>query len=828
MTLLRALLSVCGLLGGMAGQIQQASLQPPWHYATALGAASVAAIALVVGARTRASVPCAHPVREVMRVALLVAAAACAGWGWAGVRAHGRLAEQLPPALEGVDVQVVGTVDALPVRRPDGVRFTFEVESARHAGAPVLVPARILLGWYHGDAQAGPGSVAGVVPGERWAFTVRLRQPHGTLNPHGFDYELWLFERGLRATGHVREGAAGDAPRRLGVASGHAIERARHAMREAILVRLGDTPEAGLLTALSVGDQAAIGRAEWDVFRTTGVAHLAAISGLHVTMFAWLAARLAGSAWRRSHRLMLRVPAGTAGHWAGIGAACAYALFAGWGVPAQRTVYMLACAGLARAVGVRWPWPWVVGGAAAAVCVLDPWALLQPGFWLSFVAVMVLMADGAEGQGSAGPAPHPMGLLARARALGAAAVRTQVLAMLALAPLTLLFFQQTSIVGFLANLVAIPMVTLLITPLALLGAVAPPLWSLGAVLAQWGIAALSALTAWPWAQWQAAAAPGWAVGLGLLGAAVLATPAPWLLRSLGAVLLLPLFSPAPVGPEPGQFELLVVDVGQGTAVIVRTERHALLYDAGPQHSRDSDAGAQVLVPLLRALGVQQLDLLMLSHRDSDHVGGAAAVLRSVPTVRASSSLEPGHPLRRAAPHQPCVHGQRWQWDGVVFEVLHPAAADLPGGAVGPKPNARSCVLRVAATQRTVLLTGDIESGQEAGLATLPEGVKADVLLVPHHGSRTSSSPAFIDAVQPRWAVVQAGYRNRFGHPAADVVGRYVERGIKVVRTDQCGAWQWRSADGSARCERAARPRYWRAVPPQGQDEAFGPDVRSAH
>ena len=301
---------------------------------------------------------------------------------------------------------------------------------------------------------------------------------------------------------------------------------------------------------------------------------------------------------------------------------------------------------------------------------------------------------------------------------------------------------------------------------------------------------------------------------GLLGAALLVLPLPPRLRWLGLPLLLPLLWPPIERPPEGRFELVAADIGQGTAVLVRTRSHLLVYDTGPQYSPESDAGARVLLPLLRARGETKVDLLVLSHRDTDHVGGAASLLGTVPgrggwgLVREiSSSLEPGHPLlQRGVPQHRCDAGEQWDWDGVHFELLHPPAADHERGL---KPNALSCVLRVqAADGRSVLLTGDIEAPQEAALVErLGPALRSDVLLVPHHGSRTSSSPAFIDAVAPRIAVVQAAYRSRFGHPAPDIVARYTARGIAVARSDSCGAWTL-APSGATACERLASARYW--------------------
>ena len=756
-----------------------------------------------------------------MGLAFAAAAALMLGFCSTHLRADARLAEALPAALEGQDLVFTGTVASLPREGPDGTRFVFDVETATHQGAPVVVPAHVSLGWYRGlddDAVLG-GPAEPVRAGQRWRLTARLRQPHGTLNPHGFDLELWLFEQRIGASGTVRS-RPGDEARKLHDNAGAFIQRARQDWRDAIQARIQDPAVAGLLAALAVGDQAAIERPDWELFRATGVAHLMSISGLHVTMFAWLAALLIARLWRLHPRLLLACPAPTAARWGGLLAAAGYALLAGWGVPAQRTVWMIAAVVLLRSLGLRWPVPAVLLAAALVVTLIDPWALLQPGFWLSFVAVGLLVVAEAA-QSAAKPAE---GWSARALAALRAGLRTQAVATVGLAPLSLVFFQQVSVVGFAANLVAIPLVTLLITPLALLGLLVPPLWLVAAWFVQGLVTLLQWLASAPMAVWHAAVAPPWAVACGLLAALLAVLPLPWRLRLLALPLMLPLLAPPVQRPAPGHFEMVAADIGQGTAVLLRTATRLLVYDTGPSYSRDSDAGERVLLPLLRARGERQVDLLMLSHRDADHVGGAASLLRSVPVLAMSSSLIDGHPLRALVnvPHSRCQAGQSWQWDGVHFEVLHPLATDH---ALALKSNAMSCVLRVQGSGGSVLLTGDIEAAQEAALVQrAAPALRSDVLLVPHHGSRTSSTAAFLDAVAPQRAVVQAAYRSRYGHPAADVLARYQARGIAVLRSDRCGAWIWwpgesnragaadkadqRGQGSGAACTREQRRRYW--------------------
>ena len=551
-------------LAGVALQLQQAALWAAWDYGVA---AAAGALALALAwPRWRSA--------RALRAAFVLLGVCALGFALTGARAVQRLAPELPAEIEGHDVQLVGVVASLPQVGPQGVRFRFDVEQAQWRGAAVDVPPRVALGWYrpwHDDGSAfAPADE--LRAGERWRFTVRLRRPHGSVNPHGFDHELWLFEHGVRATGHVRSVRDAPPPLRLAASAGYPVERLRQRVREAIEAQVREPRAAGVLAALAVGDQGAIERDDWELFRDTGVAHLMSISGLHVTMFAWLAGLGLGALWRRSPALALACPAPTAARLGGLLAAVAYAVVSGWGVPAQRTVWMLATATLLPLAGARWPWPLLLLAAAVVVAALDPWALLQPGFWLSFTAVGLLMAsDAGAARGVAGAAVA--GWRGVVHALGASArrgVRTQFIATLGLAPLTLVFFQQVSLVGFVANLVAIPVVTLLVTPLALLGSLAAPLWSAGAWLSMRLADALGVLAALPGSVWVGAAVPWWAQAAGLAGGALAVAPLPRALRLLAVPLALPLLWPAPLRPEAGRFELLALDVGQGTAVLVRT------------------------------------------------------------------------------------------------------------------------------------------------------------------------------------------------------------------------------------------------------------------
>ena len=841
-----------GFVVGVAIQLQQAALFEQLSYA-AMTTVSLTGIGLLLRMATR----------RWLGLLLALVLSATLGFGVTGLRAVSFTATILEPGLEGQDIDITGQVIAMPQFAEDGVRFRFAVLSAHLKGEPVALPPQIYLGWYSGFGLRPTKPAAGadgdpeppefslelqrqpqpLRAGERWQMTVRLKAPHGNSNPYGFDYELWLWEQGIQATGYVRTGKSDAPPKKLAETWTKPVERTRQYVREAIFKRVDNRQVAGVIAALVVGDQNAIERADWDVFRATGVAHLMSISGLHITMFAWVASLLIGGLWRRSAKLSPALchalPAGSAGALGGLALAALYALFSGWGIPAQRTIWMLATVVLLKISGRQWPWPLVWLLAMAVVVVLDPWALMQAGFWLSFVAVGVLFASGSSAGNvvnrenaiysgaSSARSNWPEGindgekrlgtrfLAASTAALGANLMKTfreQWVITLALTPLTLLLFNQVSVIGLVANAVAIPWVTLVVTPLAMLGAIWSPVWDAAAL----GVEVLTLLLQWlasfSWASISVAAAPLWCAAFAVLGGALLVMRLPLHLKLIGIPLLLPVLLWQPLRPAAGQFEILGADIGQGNALIIRTASHSMVYDTGPKFSRESDAGNRVLVPLLRALG-EKIDLLMLSHRDLDHIGGAPAVLGMQTQARLVSSIEDGHELQSIRKSERCLAGQSWRWDGVDFEVLHPQASDYDSAA---KSNAMSCVLRISNGEKTALLAGDLEAAQELRLVANSElnpKLKANFLLMPHHGSKTSSTASFLDAVQPQFALAQAGYRNRFNHPVASVLQRYTDRQIQVVKSPGCGAATWRSEQADeVLCHRQQFKRYWHHQP----------------
>lgn len=817
-----------GLIGFVAGCMalqMQATLVPVWQ---PLGALSLCLL-LAVGARRRLTL---FPL-------LLAASAMTAGFGWSDWRAQQRMSVALAPAWEGKDILATGVVAELPQIGDDATRFLFQIESSDAGDA---VPPRVRLSWYgtrgwgrSGEKNAARGRRAGIPdlqPGQRWKLTLRMKRPHSLTNPGGFDGEYAMLADNIRATGYVRTGkrAQNIALDEAGSGFGIGVERWRASVRGRILAALPNARYAPVIAALVVGDQSGIARDDWELFRRTGISHLVSISGLHITMIAGLFAALWMALWRRSFGLArwlrtplpLRMPTPRAGAIAAMLAAFGYCLLAGMGVPAQRTLLMLSTVVIAWLTDRNVPASLSLCWAAAVVAVVDPWAVMSAGFWLSFGAVAVIfiaaqmVLDGRR-NGEAN------GLFARAQRGLAGGTRIQLAVTFGLLPLTLLLFQQTSVVSAAANGLAIPAVSFVTTPLALIGAVLPdplaqPVLALAEASFSWLVVWLEWLARPTWSVWVAPVAPAWALLLSMAGVALLLLPGglrAWVWRAQGALLLLPMVLARLPVPLPGEFRLVAFDIGQGAAALVETANHRLLFDTGPRYGGHADAAARVITPYLSGHGMDSLDTLVISHEDNDHAGGTKTVIEAVPVRTMLASLPQGHALRSVAGAHDirfadCLAGQTWTWDGVVFEVLHPV--HMPADGARMTSNARSCVLRIGNGRHAALLTGDIDAAQETALLAreTPERLMADILLVPHHGSKTSSSGAFLDAVSPQVAVFQVGYRNRYGHPHPQVWQRYVARDIDGLRTDKTGAVVIQT-DGDAldvQTARTMRRRYW--------------------
>jgi competence protein ComEC len=733
------------------------------------------------------------------KIAGLALCGAFAGFVWAALFAHHYLDNELPKEWEGKDVTIVGTVDSLPYRFDQGVRFNFAVERvlADHGEMPAI-PPKISLAWYAAFRGEDIQTVGDVQPGERWQLTVRLQRPHGNANPWGFDYEVWLLEQNLRATGYVRPDANSSFKNqrqdRFVVSIGNAVERCRGWLRDRIVAALPDKKYAGVIVALVVGDQRAVSQSDWQVFNRTGIGHLISISGLHITMIAGLFAGLIFQLWRRSFftnaNLPLLLPAQKAAALAGVLAALVYVLLAGFGVPAQRTLYMLTVIAVALWFDRMTSVSHVLCVALGVVVLIDPWAVLGPGFWLSFGAV-AMMLYASVGRVVVFREETPTNK-ERWWATLKSGAHMQYVVTIGLVPLTMLLFGQVSLVSPIANALAIPVVSLIVTPLALLGSVLPsPLsgWILSCAhqIIAWLAIVMEWLAALPKATWTAPIPSWWIFACAGIGTVWLLAPRGWPMRWAGWLAWIPLLLNAPVQPKQQEVWVTAFDVGQGMALLIETPQHRLLYDTGPYYSPESDGGSRVILPYLKARGINQLDGVIVTHSDNDHSGGALSIFDGMQVKSVWSSLPQTHPIVQAAPnHRRCEAGQSWTWDGVQFEMLHPTPASYD--STKWKPNARGCTLKITNGSQSMLLAADIEAVQEDELVnSIPDKLRATVLLAPHHGSGTSSTEPFLLAVKPELAVFQVGYRNRYRHPKPEVFERYGMLGIKRLRSDESGS-----------------------------------------
>ena len=687
------------------------------------------------------------------------------GVSWACISAQWALDDRLTSALDGQTRWLEGRVVGLPQQTSSGVRFELADSRSRNA----RLPRRIRLSWHGGPA---------VHSGERWRLAVTLKRPSGLLNVHGFDHEAWLLAQRIGATGTVKDGE------RLTPAS----NAWRDALRQRLMAVDAQGREAGL-AALVLGDGSGLADEDWQVLQDTGTVHLLVISGQHVGLLAGLIYGLIA--------LLARYGCWPA-TWPWLPWACGlafvaalgYGLLAGFGVPVQRACVMVGLVLLWRLrfrhLGAWWPLLLALNG----VLVLEPLASLQPGFWLSFgaVAVLILAFGGRLGPWS----------------LWQAWTRPQWLIAIGLFPLLLILGLPISLSAPLANLIAVPWISLVVLPLALLGTVLLAVPLVGEVVLWLAGGALDllfqglALLAGYLPAWIPAEVPlgYWLVSLA--GAVIVLLPGGVPFRLLGwPMLLLAVFPPREPVPH-GRAEVLQLDVGQGQAIVLRTRHHTLLYDAGPR-SRATDLGARVVLPSLKKLGIASLDLMLISHADADHAGGAAAVARGLPVKRVVGGETDGLPGFLGT--QPCLSGERWEWDGVSFELWQ-----WPGAVDG---NPKSCVLQVQANGERLLLTGDIDRAAERALLDSPLAQRTDWLQVPHHGSRSSSSRPFVQQLAPTSVLISRGRGNAFGHPHAQVMERYRALGSRVYDSAEHGAVRLQlGAFQPAQVARAQR-RFWR-------------------
>ncbi len=771
-----------------AAWLQQQAQLPPLHYSLFVIGAGLAAWLL----GTSRSGPA-----QALSSASRILAFFLAGFCWAGLYGSLRLADELDPDWSGRDVRLEGVISELTQPEAGSTRFRLDIERVMTVGA--RVPRHAAVTWY-GDAHGERSHVPELRAGQRWQFTLRLRPPHGNYNPHGFDIEAWMLERGIRATGYVRDTDPARLVAPMVWRPGYAVQRLREAIRDNLFALLDEQPYAGILVALAIGDQRAISADQWRALTRTGTNHLMSISGLHITMVAGLAFALALRFWRRSIRLATLVSPLRAATLFGLMAATTYAALSGFGVPAQRALCMLAVVACALLTGWRASSPTILGVALLFVLVLDPMAVMSPGFWLSFAAVAaILMIRPVHG---------------KTDSVLMSWWRVQWAITIVLVPLLLVLFQQVSLVSPLANAIAIPLVSFVIAPLALLLVVVPMefLATLAHEAVRLCFYLLDALSQLPGAVWQQHAPVTWTIPLAAGGAALAILPRGFPSRRLALVLLLPMFFVRPPQPADGELWFTLLDVGQGLSAVARTANHAVLFDTGPDYRGGNDAGSRIVAPYLRGEGIRELDVMIVSHDDIDHSGGAGSVAAALSAGMVVSSVNGTPGWAEQGGLHACRSGQTWLFDDVRFEMLHPAPGSDHLREVGD--NDRSCVLRVVSAYGSVLLPADIETRSEQELlARSGSHLRADVLVAPHHGSRTSSSPEFVAAVAPQLVLFPVGYANRYGHPHPLIEARFREFGAKLLRTDQLGSITLKfTRDGiDASAWRQAERRYWHGL-----------------
>ncbi|ROT44490.1 DNA internalization-related competence protein ComEC/Rec2 [Pusillimonas sp. NJUB218] len=773
--------------------------------------------------------------------------------GITAVRVEYRLGDRLAATNENRVSRVVLRIAGLPKLSADGRQFEAEVLSSQPEG----VPRHIMVTWnapgyagVYGRSSAPPAEFPDLIPGQVWRMALTLKSPSGARNPSAFDYEAYVFSHGIRALGAVRgRPAYMHDDGWVGIAG--SAQRARHYVRDAMRPYVDGLRYGGVLLALTIGDQASIGPADWMIYNRAGLTHLISISGSHITMIAAIGGLMVLALWRRVHwrgrGWAERVPAQVAAAVAALIVAWLYCLLAGWGVPARRTFLMLAVVAATQILRVPLSLSRLLALVAVIVVMLDPWALFATGFWLSFGAVYVLMASAQWwGRRAAG---FSQGRRATVWSAVYMATGLQLAITAGLMPLLALLFNDVSLVSPLVNAYAIPVVSFIVTPLALVAAavsIAPGLEAIAELLVWVAHGAMQLmmmptemLAQWSWASVSVASGPKILTVLAVAGLLVAIAPYGLPLRALGWAFMAPALFWVPARPAPGNWSLVALDVGQGSALVVKTATRTLVFDTGVRHGPDADEGARTVVPYLRSAGVRSVDVLVVSHADVDHAGGALSLLKAVSVGQSYTSfaldaylaqsqrlLGDSQRVNMPLAATSCAYGASWRVDGVTFSFLWPLPEQQPErrhvvpGAPRPSAdknvrstsgqrNRNACVLQIQGQHHSVLLTGDIGAAEERRLLARGLG-PTDVVVAAHHGSRFSSSQAFVQATRPLHVISQNGWQNRYGHPAPAVQQRWEAAGAHFWRTDWHGALTVDStAEGlRVKAERVQYRRYW--------------------
>jgi competence protein ComEC len=694
---------------------------------------------------------------SVFRLILLF----CLGFSWALLRIGSDVSYSLNPDLESKVVQLTGSVISLPVIYDDHVQFLFDVndivDNQKHHFTSLGI---IRLNWYKTKVIPAPG--------ETWLLSAKLKRPYSFMNPGSFDYETWMMRQGIKATGYVKKSKTNQM---LGESNGFFMQRLRYKLSQEIKNTI-DKPLLGLVLALSLGDRSQLDPNQWRALTHTGTNHLIAISGLHLGLIAGLIYFLSQTIWRQFYFATQIIPAPIIASVLAFVGAFFYAALAGFSLPTQRALIMIAVFLLGLLSSRRLLVSNVVCIAIVLILLLDPFSILAADFWLSFTAVTLILYITRYRHSNQSPLRRWLQL--------------QCLLSLALAPFLIFWFKQFPLYSIFANLIAIPIIGFIVVPLVLLAMILLLPFPRSSEFIYDFVDKISNLH-WSYldflSQQNSAIIPVAGTNkvsliIAIIGIVILLMPKGLPGRWLGLLFLLPLLFPITISLKPGEFKFSLLDVGQGLSAVIQTSQKTLVYDAGARFSERFNIGDAVIKPYLRYKGTTQLDMLMISHGDNDHIGGAYSIIEQFKIDRVLSSV----PEKLSISHaERCHAGQKWLWDGVEFEVLHPSIeSDFTG-------NNASCVLKVSSQHGSVLLTGDIEQAAEKSLINnMPEQIKVDILLAPHHGSKTSSSNEFIATIAPEYAVISAGYRNRFGFPKQDIMSRYEAHGVKTLVTFMTG------------------------------------------
>ncbi len=704
---------------------------------------------------------------SILIVAVLIGIAGLCGWKayyyalsvilgllWAIAYAHYVASMPLAAEYESVPIEVTGYISGIPIKNSLYWRFDFILHKKLSG-----IPKKLRLNWYQTQQQLHAGQV--------WQLTVKLKRPHGMLNPHTFDYEGYLFTQGIGATGYVRNKPAAKL-----LADFHTAEFInfwRQNISQRLDIYLADSAQLGIIKALAIGVRKQISESQWNLYRQTGTVHLLAISGLHIGLIAGFAYWIGNFIWLRTG--ILQLSAINVGIITAFSVSIIYASLAGWAISTQRAVIMLICGMLSLIYQRHLKISHRFALALLIILLINPLVVLNAGFWLSFTAVGLILYTQSQRL-------HTSNKFILSS-------KIHLITAFGLAPILLFQFQTVSISAPIANFIAVPIVSLIIVPLILLAvvnlfifpALATQLLNITAKLLTWLEFILNKINQLPFAYWQHTADITTvllaAIGIGLV-LAPKGVPARW----LAGIFMLPILLNSNEKIPPNNFKLTLLDVGQGLATVVQTAQHTLVFDTGVRHGNSFNIGKMVLLPFLRAEGVSKLDMLIISHADNDHIGGAEALISGLPVQQIYTSA-----LEKLAQYNPiaCANGQTWRWDGVLFQMLAPSKKFS-------KRNNNSCVLKISTANASILLTGDIEAPAEKLLVqTQAAQLASTILIAPHHGSKTSSSMEFLRQVAPEWALIPAGYKNKFKFPHAKVLRRYQRQNIQWLITANTGA-----------------------------------------